>query len=77
MITDRQAPDLIGEAPIFLDALSHASSAAALDRPLLVTGERGAGKELIAERIHFLSPRWDGSLRQSKLRGAFRRIAGV
>ena len=60
MIADRRAPDLIGEAPVFLDALSHASSAAALDRPLLITGERGAGKELIAERIHFLSPRWDG-----------------
>ena len=60
MISERKAPDLIGESPVFLDALAHASSAAALDRPLLVTGERGAGKELIAERIHFLSPRWDG-----------------
>jgi len=60
MIRNQQAPDLIGEAPVFLDTLAHASSAAALDRPLLITGERGAGKELIAERIHFLSPRWDG-----------------
>ncbi|MEL7486867.1 MAG: phage shock protein operon transcriptional activator [Pseudomonadota bacterium] len=56
----RTPPELIGEAPAFLDALAHASTAAALDRPLLVVGERGAGKELIAARIHFLSPRWEG-----------------
>ena len=57
-----RAPDLIGEAPAFLDALAHASAAAALDRPLLISGERGAGKELFASRIHFLSPRWEGPL---------------
>ncbi len=56
----RQPPDLIGQSPVFLDALAHASSAAGLDRPLLICGERGAGKELIAARIHFLSPRWEG-----------------
>jgi len=26
---------------------------------VLIVGERGAGKELIAERLHFLSERWD------------------
>lgn len=56
----RQPPDLIGESPVFLDALAHASAAAALDRPLLICGERGSGKELIAARVHFLSPRWEG-----------------
>lgn len=56
----RQPPDLIGQSPVFLDALAHASAAAMLDRPLLICGERGAGKELIAARIHFLSPRWKG-----------------
>ncbi len=60
MQRDRQAPELIGQSPVFLDALAHASSAAALDRPLLICGERGSGKELIAARIHFLSPRWEG-----------------
>jgi psp operon transcriptional activator len=55
-------PELIGESRIFLDALAHASSAAAFDRPLLIAGERGSGKELIAGRIHFLSPRWEGPL---------------
>ncbi len=32
--------------------------AAELNRPVLVIGERGTGKELIAERLHHLSPRW-------------------
>ena len=62
MNDSRQPPELIGQSPAFLDALAHASAAASLDRPLLICGERGAGKELIAARIHFLSPRWDGPL---------------
>jgi psp operon transcriptional activator len=53
---------LIGAAPAFLDAVERASAAAALNRPVLVIGERGTGKELIAERLHRLSPRWDGPL---------------
>lgn len=55
-------PELIGESKPFLDTLAHASNAAALERPLLILGERGSGKELIAARIHFLSPRWEGPL---------------
>ncbi len=42
--------------------MDRASSAAALNRPVLVIGERGTGKELIAERLHRLSPRWAGPL---------------
>lgn len=45
-----------------MDAVERASAAAALDRPVLVIGERGTGKELIAERLHRLSPRWDQPL---------------
>lgn len=56
------APELIGQSPAFLDALAHASDVAAVDRPVLIIGERGAGKELLAARLHFLSPRWDGPL---------------
>jgi len=53
---------LIGTAPSFLDAVEHATRAAAINRPVLVIGERGTGKELIAERLHRLSPRWSGPL---------------
>jgi psp operon transcriptional activator len=53
---------VIGESGVFLDALERASRAAALDRPVLVIGERGTGKELVAERLHRLSPRWDQPL---------------
>lgn len=49
----------IGESPLYLEALDRASQLANLDRPVLILGERGSGKELIAHRMHFLSPRWD------------------
>ena len=52
----------VGQSTAFLDALDRASAAAALNRPLLVIGERGTGKELIAERLHRLSPRWGAPL---------------
>jgi psp operon transcriptional activator len=53
---------VVGQSGPFLDALERASRAAALDRPVLVIGERGTGKELVAERLHRLSPRWDQPL---------------
>lgn len=52
----------VGQSLAFLDAVEQAGRAAELIRPVLVIGERGTGKELIAERIHRLSPRWDGPL---------------
>lgn len=52
----------IGQSSAFLDAVERASRAAPLNRPVLVIGERGTGKELIAERLHRLSSRWDGPL---------------
>lgn len=53
---------VIGQSGAFMGALERASRAAALDRPVLVIGERGTGKELVAERLHRLSPRWDQPL---------------
>ncbi|MAK59670.1 MAG: phage shock protein operon transcriptional activator [Ponticaulis sp.] len=50
----------IGESPEWLEALEQASGVAELDRPILIIGERGTGKELIGERLHFLSRRWNG-----------------
>ena len=52
--------NLVGEANNFLEVLEHASRLAPLNKPVLVVGERGTGKELIAHRIHFLSRRWQG-----------------
>ncbi|MCI2052008.1 MAG: phage shock protein operon transcriptional activator [Sphingobium sp.] len=52
----------IGQSLPFLDAIELAGRAAALDRPVLVIGERGTGKELIAQRLHHLSARWDKPL---------------
>ncbi|PZO69532.1 MAG: phage shock protein operon transcriptional activator [Pelagerythrobacter marensis] len=52
----------IGQSGAFLDAVERASRAAPLSRPVLVIGERGTGKELIAERLHRLSSRWDEPL---------------
>jgi psp operon transcriptional activator len=55
----QQEQPLIGESPGFLEVLERVSRVAQLNRPVLVIGERGTGKELIAARIHYLSPRWD------------------
>lgn len=54
---NRELP-FLGQSIAFLDAVERASRAAALSRPVLVVGERGTGKELVAERLHRLSPRW-------------------
>ena len=48
----------VGQSGAFLDAVERASRAAPMRRPVLVIGERGTGKELIAERLHRLSERW-------------------
>jgi psp operon transcriptional activator len=55
-----RSKQLVGESPPWLTALEHASRVAPLDRSVLVIGERGTGKELIGERLHFLSKRWEG-----------------
>lgn len=52
--------DLIGDSPAFVMALEAVSKVAPLDKPVLIVGERGTGKELVASRLHFLSNRWDG-----------------
>lgn len=53
---------LIGESNSFLEVLEQVSHLTSLNRPVLVVGERGTGKELIAERLHFLSERWSRPL---------------
>lgn len=58
----RDLPPLIGQSPAFLEVMEAVSRAAPLDRPVLVVGERGTGKQLVAARLHYLSKRWNGPL---------------
>ena len=57
-----RSSQFVGQSLAFLDAVERASRAAPLNRPVLVIGDRGTGKELIAERLHHLSTRWAGPL---------------
>lgn len=50
----------MGESECFLQVLEQVSKLALLTKPVLIIGERGTGKELIARRLHFLSLRWQG-----------------
>ena len=52
----------IGESEVYLDFIESVSRAAKVDRPVILVGERGSGKELAARRLHFLSKRWQGPL---------------
>lgn len=52
--------NLLGESNNFLEVLEQVSMLAPLEKPVLVVGERGTGKELIASRLHYLSDRWQG-----------------
>ena len=54
--------NIIGHSPALALALEQLSRLAPINRPVLIVGERGTGKELLAERIHFLSGRWDKPL---------------
>lgn len=55
----REPERLLGESPSFLRILEEVSLIAPLNKPVLLVGERGTGKELIAARLHFLSDRWE------------------
>jgi len=57
----RQQDNLIGQANSFLEVLEKVSQLAPLNKPVLIIGERGTGKELIAARLHYLSKRWEQS----------------
>jgi psp operon transcriptional activator len=46
---------------VFLEFQERLSQVAPVNRPVLLLGERGTGKELAANRLHYLSKRWQGS----------------
>lgn len=51
--------EALGQSEPFLDFQEQLSRVAPVERPVLLIGERGTGKELAASRLHFLSKRWD------------------
>jgi psp operon transcriptional activator len=57
-----EIPEALGESEAFIEFCERLSRVAPIDRPVLIIGERGTGKELAASRLHFLSRRWQGPL---------------
>ncbi len=54
--------DALGQSEAFLIFQEALSRVAPVDRPVLLIGQRGTGKELAASRLHFLSSRWQGPM---------------
>ena len=54
--------EALGQSDAFLRFQERLSKVAPVDRPVLIIGERGTGKELAAARLHYLSTRWQGPL---------------
>ena len=52
--------EAIGQSEAFLGFQEQLSRVAPVNRPVLLIGERGTGKELAAYRLHYLSGRWQG-----------------
>lgn len=59
LITTHQFDEIIGDAPGLKRVLKQAETVAPTDATVLILGETGTGKELIARAIHNLSPRRD------------------
>ncbi|MBI4640043.1 MAG: phage shock protein operon transcriptional activator [Candidatus Tectomicrobia bacterium] len=64
-ISDTQTariPEALGQSEAFMAFQERLSRVAKVDRPVLIIGERGTGKELAASRLHYLSMRWEEPL---------------
>jgi psp operon transcriptional activator len=60
--SSRNPGEALGQSQAFLDFQDRLSQVAPVNRPVLILGERGTGKELAAARLHYLSQRWQGPL---------------
>ena len=54
--------EALGQSEAFLTFQERLSRVAPVNRPVLLMGERGTGKELAAIRLHYLSHRWQAPL---------------
>ena len=54
--------EIVGQSPALLEVIEKVNRVAATDSAVLITGETGTGKELIARAIHSASPRRDKPL---------------
>lgn len=54
--------EALGQSEAFVAFQERLSRVAKVDRPVLIIGERGTGKELAARRLHYLSKRWEQPL---------------
>jgi two-component system nitrogen regulation response regulator NtrX len=59
-LKEREAARLLGEAAAMGELLAAVDRVAPTHARVLITGENGTGKELVARRLHDLSPRSDG-----------------
>ena len=57
----KDAESLVGQSPVWEQALARARQAALTDADVLIEAESGTGKELVARLIHRLSARKDGA----------------
>ena len=58
--TSFSTQEALGQSEAFLAFQERLSRVARVNRPVLLMGERGTGKELAAARLHYLSGRWQG-----------------
>jgi psp operon transcriptional activator len=54
--------EALGQSEPFLAFQERLSRVAPINRPVLLIGERGTGKELAAARLHYLSNRWQAPM---------------
>src|SRR5439155_733718 len=52
-----EAPELVGASPVLAKLKQQIAQFAGSPYPVLVEGESGSGKELVARNLHQLSPR--------------------
>jgi two-component system response regulator AtoC len=52
---------LVGRSPVLLEVYKQVARAAATSVPVLITGETGTGKEMVARALHRRSPRASGT----------------